>query len=123
MGGSYREGVGAKGSAGGEWVRPLTSGPPVDPRNEAEPWRYANTSTWVPKPAIDMIVVSPHGKTLPGGYGPQPDQDPFWFDWNPRYANGGDLQRYDTPPPRFAGSLTVRSGLMICQLSPRSSLR
>lgn len=101
-GGSYRESVGAKGSPGGEWVRPLTSGPPVDPRTQAEPWKYADTSTWVPKPSLDMIVVAPHGRTLPGGYGPRPNQDPFWFDWNPRYAEGGDLQRYDTPPPRFA---------------------
>ena len=101
-GGSYRQGLGAKGSEGGEWVKPLTSGPPVDPRTQAEPWRYASMSTWVPKPALDMIVVVPHGMTLPGGYGPEPHQDPFWFDWNPRYAKGGDSQRYDTPAPRFA---------------------
>jgi S-formylglutathione hydrolase FrmB len=101
-GGSYREGLGPRGAASGEWIRPLTSGPPVDPRTQAEPWRYADMGTWVPKPAIDMIVVAPHGRTLPGGYGPRPDQDPFWFDWNPRYAKGGDMQRYDTPAPRFA---------------------
>jgi hypothetical protein len=101
-GGSYREAVGSKGSSGGEWVRPLTSGPPVDPRTQPDPWNYSDSSKWVPKPALDMIVVAPHGKTLPGGYGPRPNQDPFWFDWNPRYAKGGDQQRYDTPPPRFA---------------------
>ncbi|HWH32479.1 MAG TPA: alpha/beta hydrolase-fold protein, partial [Egibacteraceae bacterium] len=100
-GGSYREGLGAKGSAGSAWVRALTSGPPVDVRAEAEPWRWANPATWVAKPALDLILVAPHGLTLPGGHGPGPNQNPFWMDWNPRYAQGGDTPRYDTPPPRF----------------------
>ena len=82
-------------------MQALTAGPPVDPRTVPEPWHYADTGTWVAKPSLDMIVVSPHGMTLPGGFGPGPIQNPFWFDWNPRYAAGGDSQRYDTPPPRF----------------------
>lgn len=100
-GGSYREGLGSKGSAGSAWVKALRSGPPVDPRTVAEPWRYADPSTWVPKPALDLILIAPHGLTLPGGHGPGPDQNPFWMDWNPRYAQGGDQPRYDTPPPLF----------------------
>lgn len=99
-GGSYREGAGTKGTSGSSWVRALTQGPPVDPRTTAEPWQYANTATWVPQAPLDMIIVSPHGRTLPGGHGPAPHADAGWLDWNPRYAAGGEYQRYDTPPPR-----------------------
>lgn len=105
-GGSYREGVGSKGSAGNAWVRALTSGPGVDPRTVDDPWSHADPSTWATKDPIDMIIVSPHGRTLPGGFGPAPNQDPFWMDWNPRYAKDGDQPRYDTPPPRFESHLT-----------------
>ncbi|HEX9681662.1 MAG TPA: alpha/beta hydrolase-fold protein [Acidimicrobiales bacterium] len=99
-GGSYREGTSEA------WVKALTHGPPVDPRTEAEPWQWADTGTWVEQAQpIDMILVAPHGLTLPGGYGPKADQNPFWFDWNPRYAQGGDDQRYDTPAPRFHAHL------------------
>jgi S-formylglutathione hydrolase FrmB len=94
-GGSYREGTSKA------WIAALTSGPPVDPRTQAAPWEWADPATWVAKPAIDMIIVAPHGLTLPGGFGPGPDQNPFWFDWNPRYAAGGDTPRYATPAPRF----------------------
>lgn len=103
-GGSYREGTGAKGSGGNAWVRALTAGPPVDPRTTAEPWAYGE-STWVAKPALDMIIVSPHGRTLPGGRGPGPDLDTGWFDWNPRYGRDGDTPQYDTPPPQPASFL------------------
>ena len=104
-GGSYREGTGAKGSAGSAWVQALTSGPPVDPRTTAEPWAYGR-STWVPRPALDFIIVSPHGRTLPGGRGPGPDLDTGWFDWNPRYAKDGDTPRYATAPPQPSSFLT-----------------
>ena len=104
-GGSYREGTGAKDTAGNTWVRALTAGPPVDPRTSDEPWTL-DTSTWVPKPALDFIIVSPHGRTLPGGRGPAPDLDTGWFNWNPRYAAGGDTPRYSTPPPQPASFLT-----------------
>ena len=33
--------------------------------------------------------------------GPRPGLDSYWVDWNPRYAIGGDSQRYATPPPKF----------------------
>jgi S-formylglutathione hydrolase FrmB len=99
-GGSYREGVGTKGSAGSAWVQALTAGPPVDPRGVADPWRFSDTATWVPQTPLDLIIVSPHGRTLPGGHGPAVGVDTGWFDWHPRYATGGDTPRYDTPPPR-----------------------
>jgi S-formylglutathione hydrolase FrmB len=104
-GGSYREGTGPAGSAGGAWVRALTAGPPVDPRSVDDPWRYSDLSTWVPQPALDLIIVSPHGLTLDRGHGVGGGQNPFWTDWNPRYAQGGDQQRYDTPAPRFESHL------------------
>ena len=47
-----------------------------------------------------MILVAPNGATVPGGYGPAPNVDTGWTDWNPRYARDGDTPRYDTPPPR-----------------------
>lgn len=99
-GGSHREGVGVTRSAGNSWVKALTSGPPVDPRADPEPWNYADPATWVEKPPIDMIIVSPHHPTV--AYGPAPDHDTQWVDWNPRYAAGGDSERYGTPPPRSA---------------------
>lgn len=98
-GGSYREGTQLA------WVRALTSGPPVDPRTTADPWRYSDLSTWVPKPALDLVLVAPHGRTVPGGHGPFAGIDTGWFDWNPRYAQGGDSPRYDTPPPRASAFL------------------
>lgn len=47
-----------------------------------------------------MIIVAPHGQTIPGGNGPGTDRSTGWIDFNPRYAKGGDAPRYDTPPPR-----------------------
>ena len=108
-GGWYHEGVGDKGERSGELGARPHRGPPVDPRTVSEPWQYADPATWVPKPAIDMIIVSPHGRTLPGGNGAGPDQDTGWFDWNPRYAKGGD-----TPALRHAAA---RAELVIVTMS------
>src|SRR5437764_949239 len=55
---------------------------------------------------LALILVAPHGRTVPGGYGPAPDLDSFWTDWNPRYAAGGDSPKYPTPAPRFSTFLT-----------------
>jgi S-formylglutathione hydrolase FrmB len=43
---------------------------------------------------------------VPGGFGPGAGLEGFWADWNPRYARGGDSQRYGTPAPRFAAQVT-----------------
>jgi S-formylglutathione hydrolase FrmB len=72
---------------------------PVDPRTVADPWRFSDLGTWEPAPALDLIIISPHGRTLPGGHGPAAGVDTGWFDWHPRYAAGGDTPRYATPPP------------------------
>jgi S-formylglutathione hydrolase FrmB len=101
FGGDYRGmlGTAAKPSS---WVHALSAQPPVDPRTSAEPWTLSDPSTWVPAPSIDLILVAPHGRTVPGGFGPGPDIDSYWTDWNPRYAAGGDDPKYATPPPRFS---------------------
>jgi hypothetical protein len=104
-GGSYREGTGAVGTRGA-WVRALASGPPVDPSHVADPWNYSDPNAWIELDPIDMIIISPQGTTIPGGNGPAQFQDTGWFDWNPRYARGGDAQQYDTPPPRAHSFLT-----------------
>jgi Putative esterase len=104
FGGDYRSMLGteAKPSA---WVRSLDSGPPVDPRQVADPWNYSDPDDprhpWIALAPIRFILIAPHGRTLADGYGPAADLDSFWMDWNPRYASGGDAQSYDTPPPRF----------------------
>src|SRR5438067_8403350 len=104
FGGDYHSMLGTAASPSG-WVQALSAGPPVDPRSVPDPWDYG-PSTWVPKPSLDLVLVAPHGRTLPGGYGPAPDLDSFWTDWNPRYAAGGDSPKYQTPPPRFSSFLT-----------------
>ncbi|MFN2543896.1 MAG: alpha/beta hydrolase [Actinomycetota bacterium] len=86
-------------------VAALTKGPSVDPNTVMDPWSYANPSGWVPRRPIDFILVAPDGRTVPGGNGPEPWLDGFWGDWNPRYAKGGDMERYATPPPRFESHL------------------
>lgn len=101
LGFDYRTMVGTRESPSA-WVRALTSGPPVDPNRVADPWRYADPAGWIPLEPIDFILVAPHGHTVPGGYGLKAEMESFWVDWNPRYALGGDSQRYATPPPRFA---------------------
>jgi len=109
FGGSYTEMLGSPGTDPKTlaWVQAETSEPP--PGFESAPWDYFDPSTWISPPglpSLDMILVAPLGQTLPGGYGPQPGMDSYWVDWNPRYALGGDQQRYDTPPPRFATFVT-----------------
>ena len=101
-GGTYREFVGAKTGLPptAASIKALTSGPPVDPRRVPDPWNYG-TSTWIAAPPLDLIIVVSHSRTLPGGYGPIPDLDPVYSDWNPRYAQGGDQEKYATPPPLF----------------------
>ena len=84
------------------WVASVGSGPPVDPHRVADPWNYSDPAHWVPRPGLDLILVAPDGRTVPGGYGPTPGVDGFWADWNPRYAGSGDEARYHTPAPRFA---------------------
>ena len=66
---------------------------------------FASPSTWVAKPALDLIIVAPHGRTVPGGYGPIVGADTGWADWNPKYAAGGAYERYPTPPPRWESFL------------------
>jgi hypothetical protein len=89
--GGYQQMIGARGQADNEFVRALTSGPPVDPRTVAEPWTWASPSTWVAKAPLDFILVAPHGVTLASGYNPTPGQakDCGWQDWNPDYWEGG----------------------------------
>jgi len=76
------------------WVQALSKKPPVDPRTSSEPWTLSDPASWVPATPIDMILVAPHGRTVPGGFGPGPDIDSYWTDWNPRYAAGGDDPKY-----------------------------
>jgi S-formylglutathione hydrolase FrmB len=104
FGGDYHGMLGTAAKPSG-WVKALAAGPPVDPRAVADSWNYP-PETWVAKPALDLILVAPHGRTLPGGFGPVAGLDSFWTDWNPRYAKGGDSPKYATPPPRFSAFLT-----------------
>jgi S-formylglutathione hydrolase FrmB len=83
------------------YVDALTSGPPEDPEASLTPWMYYDRSLWVPKDPLHLILVASQGRTVPGGFGPEAGLDSFWTDWNPRYAQGGDLEKYATPPPRF----------------------
>ncbi|HUY62947.1 MAG TPA: alpha/beta hydrolase-fold protein [Acidimicrobiales bacterium] len=99
FGGSYNEMLGQPGTTSSAWIAAETSAPPAG--FESAPWDFDNPSTWAPAPSLGMVLVAPLGQTLPGGYGPGPGLDSYWVDWNPRYAKGGDSQRYDTPPPRF----------------------
>lgn len=102
FGGDFTEMLGEPGHPS-PWISALTSQPPDG--FESSPWTFADPSTWHPSPPISLILVAPRGRTLPGGYGPAPDLDSYWGDWNPRYAAGGDSPRYDTPPPRFESFL------------------
>ncbi|HUC37520.1 MAG TPA: alpha/beta hydrolase-fold protein [Acidimicrobiales bacterium] len=99
FGGDYTEMLGKPGTTSSAWIAAETSQPP--PGFEADPWNYQDPSTWTKAPALGMILVAPLGQTLPGGYGPHAGMDSYWVNWNPRYALGGDDQRYDTPPPQF----------------------
>jgi hypothetical protein len=101
-GGDHRAGylLGSPGQDDAAYVRALAAGPPVDPADVADPWNHADPEGWVPKPPLDLILVAPNGATVPDGYGPAPNVDTGWTDWNPKYAAGGEYPRYDTPPPQ-----------------------
>ena len=99
-GGSYRSYLGAKGGSPTALILALDHEPPVDLATVSDPWSY-QSDTWVPAAPLDFVLVAPHNRTLPGGYGPAEGMDGLWGDWNPRYAEGGEEQQYDTPPPRF----------------------
>lgn len=101
FGGDYRSMLGTADQPS-SWVHALNQRPPSDPRASSTPWTLIDPATWVPAPPIDMILVAPHGRTVPDGYGPRPDIDSYWTDWNPRYAVGGDDPKYATPAPRFS---------------------
>ena len=101
FGGDYTEMLGTPGTTSSAWIAALDAAPP--PGFEAAPWTYADPHTWLPRRHLPMILVAPHGQTLPGGYGPGPGLDSYWVDWNPRYAAGGDQPRYPTPAPQFEG--------------------
>jgi len=78
FGGDYHSMLGTA-AAPSSWVKALTAGPPVDPHSVADPWDYG-PGTWVPRPSLDVILVAPHGRTVPGGYGPAAGLDSFWTD-------------------------------------------
>jgi len=104
FGGDYHSMLGTA-AAPSAWVAALSKGPPRDPRRVPDPWTMSDPAGWSPKTPIDFILIAPHGQTLEGGYGPVAGLDGFWADWNPRFARGGDAQRYATPPPRFESFL------------------
>ncbi|GEM_PF-7032075 len=105
FGGDYTEMLNTPGTTSSAWIQAETKQPPAG--FESAPWKYADPKTWVPAPKpLGIILVAPLGQTLPGGYGPGPGQDSYYADWNPRFAAGGDEQRYNTPPPKFESYLT-----------------
>ncbi|HEX9681460.1 MAG TPA: alpha/beta hydrolase-fold protein [Acidimicrobiales bacterium] len=99
FGGDHRSmlGTGVNPSA---FVSALTHRPRRDPATVSDPWVDADPAGWTETDWIDAVLISPHGRTLEGGFGPAAGIDTFWTDWNPRYSGGGDQQKYDTPPPR-----------------------
>ena len=103
FGGDYHSMLGT-GDHPSAWVSALTSGPPGTAWM-ADPWDHADPAQWVPRSHLDLILVAPDGRTIAGGFGPSGGLDGYWTDWNPRFAKGGDSQRYATPPPRFASYL------------------
>jgi S-formylglutathione hydrolase FrmB len=105
FGGDYKGMLGTA-AAPSAWVTALSKGPARDPSQVLDPWTMADPAGWEPADPIDLILVAPHGATLDGGYGPVGGVDGFWTDWNPRFAKGGDAERYPTPPPRFESFIT-----------------
>jgi pimeloyl-ACP methyl ester carboxylesterase len=121
FGGSYTEMLGKPGTVTSAWVQALNHAPPAG--FESAPWQFYDPATWNPAPAIGFILVAPLGQTLPGGYGPAAGLDSYWVDWNPRYALGGDEQRYATPPPKFEQFLTVELPAFVESFLPAISGR
>ncbi len=87
------------------WVAALSKRPAVSPYTTDTPWEQSDPATWVPASPLDVVLVAPDGRTVANGFGPDPGLEGFWADWNPRYAKGGDGERYGTPPPRVAASV------------------
>jgi S-formylglutathione hydrolase FrmB len=104
FGGDLTSMLGTAGSPSA-YVAALTCRPRVAPGKDPHPWGEADPAAWVHARALDMVLVAPDGRTVPGGYGPAPLLESFWTDWNPRYAEGGADPKYRTPPPRFAAYL------------------
>jgi len=100
FGGSYTSMLGTAKDPSA-YVAALSSGPKVDPHSVDDPWNYADPASWVHRPWLDVILVAPDGRTVPGGYGPEPGLDGYWIDWNPDHAKGGAHESYATPAPRF----------------------
>lgn len=105
FGGDYTGMLGT-GDEPSAWISALTSGPARDPRQMLDPWTVQDPAGWTPQAPLNFILVAPHGATLDGGYGPIGGLDGFWTDWNPRFAKGGDSERYATPAPRFETFVT-----------------
>jgi S-formylglutathione hydrolase FrmB len=84
------------------WVAALAHRPQVSPYATDSPWTYADQRRWKPAAPVDLVLVAPDGRTVPGGYGPGSLLDGFWADWNPKYAKAGADSRYPTRAPRFA---------------------
>ena len=88
------------------WVAAVSSRTKVAPGSSSQPWTLSDPKGWVSAPPLDVVLIAPDGRTAPDGDGPGNLLEGFWTNWNPRYAKGGDSQRYDTPAPRFADELT-----------------
>lgn len=132
FGGTYNEMLGTPAGNGmsgcntlSAWIEAETSAPPAG--FQGAPWDYACPSTWNAVPAaddLDMILVAPIGRILPGGYGPQPPAgsefgtDSYWVNWNPRYTS-----RYGTAAPQFATFVTTELPAFVQQYFPTRSGR
>lgn len=121
FGGSYTEMLGTPGTTSSAWIQALDRSPPAG--FEPAPWQYYDPRTWKQAPAINFILVAPLGQTLPGGFGPAAGLDSYWTDWNPRYALGGDQQRYATPPPKFEHYLTYELPAFVESFLPAATGR
>lgn len=107
FGGDWTSELGTAGDPSAK-VEALSKQPDVegDIHDELQPWNHSDTGDWVDAPGLDFIVIGPHGRTVEGGFGPAPDLDGFWMNWNPRYADDGDQPQYDTAAPRFEDFVT-----------------
>ena len=105
FGGDLHSMLGTAGHPSG-WVAALSSRPKVAPADTAQPWSESDPAAWVRAPQLPVVLIAPDGRTVPDGDGPGAGLEGFWTDWNPRYAKGGDSERYATPPPEFAAEVT-----------------